>query len=85
MRDRASKGGRSRRPSCFPNSEGSMCTVNMRDGVAPSGSKAGSCMEGKRRNMRGPIGSAGLVSGGGRSQGTAEAGTRAEIGSRTGS
>ena len=57
MRDRASKGGRSRRPSWFPDSEGSMCAVGRRDGVAPPGSKAGSCTEGDRRNMRGPPGS----------------------------
>ena len=84
MRDRASKGGSSWRPSCFPTSEGSTCIVVMRDDVAPPGSKAGPCMEGNRRNMRGPIGSAGLVSGGGYPQGTAGADARAEIGSRTG-
>lgn len=43
VRDRASKGGGTRRPSWFPNSEGSMCAVGRRDGVAPPGSKAGSC------------------------------------------
>jgi hypothetical protein len=59
VRDRASKGGRSRRPSWLPNSEGSMCAVGRRDGVAPPGSKAGSRTEGDRRNMRGPPGSAG--------------------------
>jgi hypothetical protein len=59
VRDSASKGGRSRRPSWFPNSEGSMCAVGRRDGVAPPGSKAGSCTGGDRRNMRGPPGSAG--------------------------
>ena len=69
----------------FPKREGSMCTVVMRDSDAPPGSKAASCIEGDHRNMRGPIGSAGLVSGGGRSRGTAGAAFRAEIGSRTGS
>ena len=69
----------------FPYHEGSTCVVAMRDGVAPPGSKAGSRMEGNRRNMRGPTGSAGLVSGGGGRQGTAGAAIRAEVGSRTGS
>ena len=46
-------------------SEGSMCTIARRDGVAPPGSWAASCMEGHRWNRRGPTGSAGLVSGGG--------------------
>jgi len=57
--------------------------VVRRDGIAPPGSKAGSCMEGNRWNMRGPTGSAGLVSGGGWKQGTAGAAIRAEVGSRT--
>ena len=64
--------------------EGSMCVIDMRDGDAPPGSKAASCMEGFRRNLRGPTGSAGLVSGGGRWRGVAEAAIRAEVGSRTG-
>ena len=68
---------------CVPKHEGSMCTVAMRDGVAPSGSKAGSRMESNHRNMRGPIGSAGLIPGGGWKQGNAEASIRAEVGSRT--
>jgi hypothetical protein len=46
-------------------SEGSMCAIARRDGVAPPGSWATSCMEGHRWNRRGPTGSAGLVSGGG--------------------
>jgi hypothetical protein len=66
-------------------SEGSMCTIARRDGVAPPGSWAASCMEGHRWNRRGPTGSAGLVSGGGWWQGTAGAIIRAEVGSRTGS
>lgn len=69
----------------FPKHEGSMSIVVMRDDVAPSGSKAGSRMEGNHRNMRGPTGSAGLVSSGGQQQGTAGAAVRAEVGSRTGS
>ena len=54
-------------------------------GVAPPGSKAGSRMEGRRWNMRGPTGAAGLVAGGGRAQGMTGAPVRAEVGSRTGS
>jgi hypothetical protein len=40
VRDRASLGGRSRRPSQLPIGEGSMCVVDMRDDVAPPASKA---------------------------------------------
>ena len=68
-----------------PNHEGSMSIVVRRDGAAPPGSKAVSRMEGKRWNMRSPTGSAGLVSGGGRTRGKAGAFARAEVGSRTGS
>lgn len=49
----------------FPGHEGSMSIVVTRDDAAPSGSMAGSRMEGNHRNMRGPTGSAGLVSSGG--------------------
>jgi hypothetical protein len=70
---------------CVPVHEGSTCAVVMRDGDAPSGSKAASRMDSIRRNMRGPTGSAGLVSGGGGRQGDAGAAIRAEVGSRTGS
>ena len=68
----------------FPSDEGSMCAVAMRDGDAPPGSWIASCLEGCRWNRRGPTGSAGLVSGGGRRRGTAEAALQAEVGSRTG-
>ena len=70
---------------CVPSHEGSMGIIDMRDDAAPPGSKAGSRMEGNHRNMRGPTGSAGLVSSGGQRQGTARAAVRAEVGSRTGS
>ena len=69
---------------CVRVHEGSMCVIVMRDGVAPPGSKAASRMEGKHWNMRGPTGSAGMVSGGGCQQGTAGVDIRAEVGSRTG-
>ena len=69
----------------FPSNEGSMCAVAKRDGVAPPGSWAVSCLEGHRWNRRGPTGSAGLVSGGGGRQGSAVVILRAEVGSRTGS
>ena len=65
--------------------EGSTCVIAMRDDAAPSGSKAASRMKSIRRNMRGPTGSAGLVSGGGWRRGIAGAAVRAEVGSRTGS
>jgi len=68
----------------FPSHEGCMSIVAMRDDVAPSGSMAGSRMEGNHRNMRGPTGSIGLVSSGGQRRGTARAVVRAEVGSRTG-
>lgn len=69
----------------FPFHEGNMSIVVMRDDAAPSGSMAGSRMEGNHRNMRGPTGSAGLVSSGGQQQGTAGVAVRAEFGNRTGS
>jgi hypothetical protein len=69
---------------CVRVHEGRMCAVAMRDGVAPSGSKAVSRMESKHRNMRGPTGAAGLIPGGGWRQGNAGAIIRAEVGSRTG-
>ncbi len=69
----------------FPKHEGNMSIVATRDDAAPSGSMAGSRMEGSYRNMRGPTGSARLVSGGGQQQGTARVADRAEVGSRTGS
>ena len=59
--------------ACAP----SLCeTVTLRRGRGPA-----SRMEGNRRNMRGPTGSAGLVSGGGGRRGKAEAVLRAEVGS----
>ena len=69
----------------FPSNEGSMCAVAKRDGVAPPGSWAVSCLEGHRWNRRGPTGSAGLVSGGGGRQVSAVVILRAEVGGRTGS
>ena len=48
-----------------PSLEGSTCAIATRDGVASPGSMAGSRMNSVRRNMRGPTGSARLVSGGG--------------------
>ena len=66
---------------CVPVHEGSTFAIAMRDGVAPPGSKAGSRMESIRRNMRGPTGSARLVSGGGGRRGSAGAALRAEVGS----
>jgi hypothetical protein len=68
---------------CVPVHEGSMCTVDRRDGDAPPGSKARPRMKSNHRNMRGPTGAAGLVSGGGGRRGIAEAVVRAEVGSRT--
>ncbi len=68
-----------------PSLEGSTCAVATRDGVASPGSKAASRTNSMRRNMRGPTGAAGLVSGGGGWRGVAGAAIRAEVGSRTGS
>ncbi len=68
-----------------PSLEGSMCAIVMRDGVASPGSKAASRTNSIHRNMRGPTGAAGLVSGGGWKRGDARAAIRAEVGSRTGS
>ena len=68
-----------------PSLEGSTCDIAMRDGVASPGSKAASRTKSTHRNMRGPTGAAGLVSGGGWRRGDAGAAVRAEVGSRTGS
>ena len=65
--------------------EGSTCVIVMRDDIASPGSKAASRMESIHRNMRGPTGSARLVSGGGWWRGDAGAAIRAEVGSWTGS
>ena len=65
--------------------EGSTWVIVMRDDIASPGSKAASRMKSIYRNMRGPTGSARLVSGGGEWRGAAGAVVRAEVGSRTGS
>jgi hypothetical protein len=70
---------------CVPVHEGSTWVIAMRDDIASPGSKAASCMNSIRRNMRDPTGSARLVSGGGWRRGVAGATVRAEVGSRTGS
>lgn len=67
----------------FPKHEGGTSIVAIQDDAVPSGSMAGSRMEGNHRNMRGPTGSVGLVSNGGQRQATARAAVRAEVGSRT--
>jgi hypothetical protein len=68
-----------------PSLEGSTWVIVMRDDIASPRSKAVSRMNSIHRNMRGPTGSAGLVSGGGWWQGNTGATVRAEVGSRTGS
>ncbi len=85
VRDRASNALRLRRQGGFTFHEGRMCVTAMRGGAAPPGSRAGSCMEGRHRNMRGSIGALGQVTGGGGKRGAAGANTRAEIGSWTAS
>jgi hypothetical protein len=69
----------------FPYSEGRVCAVDMRDGVAPPGSRTASRAKGRLRNPGGPVGSVGLVADGGAEQGKTRALLRAEAGSRTGS
>jgi hypothetical protein len=69
----------------FPYLEGSTWVIAMRDDIASPGSKAVSRMKSTRWNMRGPTGSARLVSGGGWRRGDARAVIRAEVGNRTGS
>jgi hypothetical protein len=59
---------------CGPVHEGSTCVIVTRDDVASPGSKAASRMESIHRNMRGPTGSARLVSGGGGRQADAYGG-----------
>lgn len=68
-----------------PYLEGRMCAIVMREGVVSPGSKAASRTNSIHRNMRGPTGAAGLVSGGEWRRGDAGAANRAEVGSRTGS
>jgi hypothetical protein len=66
-----------------PVHEGSMCIVDMRDGVAPPGSWIASRTNGHFRNPGDPAGSVGVVANGGATQGTTGAWHRAEAGSRT--
>ena len=70
---------------CVPEHEGSMCTTEMRGGVAPPGSRTVSCTKGRHRNPGDPAGSDGLVAVGGVAQGKTGAHRRAEAGSRIGS
>jgi len=67
------------------NGEGSMCAIAMRDGVTPPESGTTSRTKGHGREPGGPVGSAGLVSGGGVVRGKTGVRRRAETGSRTGS
>ena len=67
-----------------PFGEGSMSTIAMRDGGAPSESRTGSRVKGYFRDPGGPTGSTGMVAGGGLMRGTTGASSRAEVGSRTG-
>ena len=53
----------------FPLSEGRMCAVAMRDGVAPPESETASRTQGRYRDPGGPAGSIGLVTDGGAAQG----------------
>ena len=70
---------------CVRAQEGRTSAVAVRDGDVPPGSKAASRMDSIRRNMRGPTGSAGLVSGGGGWQAMPEPPSELEVGGRTGS
>ena len=69
----------------FPYSEGRVCAVVTRDGVAPPGSRTASRAKGRLRNPGGPVGSVELVADGGAGRGKTRALLRAEAGSRTGS
>jgi len=66
------------------NGEGSMNVVAMRDGAAPPESGTASRTKGHHRNPGDPVGSVGLVTGGGNVRGQTEARRRAETGSRIG-
>ena len=66
-----------------PAVEGHVYTVGMQDGDAPPGSWIASRTKGRRRDPGGPIGSVGIVAGGGSSRGKTEVAGRAEVGSRT--
>ena len=67
----------------FPFVEGTMCTVAMRDGDAPPGSRTASCTKGLSRNLGEPVGSVDEDVDGGTAQGVTVALRRAEAGSRT--
>jgi hypothetical protein len=69
----------------FPVVEGIMCTVTMRDGVAPPGSWTASCTKGLFRNLGEPAGSVAEIVDGDAAQGVTIVLRRAEAGSRTGS
>jgi hypothetical protein len=69
----------------IPCVEGIMCTVAMRDGVAPPGSWTAPCTKGLSRNLGEPAGAVGEYADGGTAQGLTRALRRAEAGSRTGS
>ncbi len=69
----------------FPDSEGRVCAVAMRDGVAPPGSRTVPRAKGRLRNPGDPVGSVRLVADGGAERGKTRALLRAETGSRTGS
>jgi hypothetical protein len=67
-----------------PYSEGSMCIVDMRDDVAPPGSRTASRQKGQPRDPGDPTGSVEMIDDGGAVQGETGAMRRAEVGSRTG-
>jgi hypothetical protein len=69
----------------FPFVEGIMCTVAMRDGVAPPGSWTASRTKGFSRNLGEPAGSVAEAVDGGTARGVTIVLCRAEAGSRTGS
>lgn len=69
----------------FPYSQGRVCVVDKRDGVAPPGSRTAPRAKGRLRNPGDPVGSVDLVVDGGAGRGETRATLRAEAGSRTGS
>jgi hypothetical protein len=68
----------------MPYNEGRMCIVAMRDDATPPESRNASHTKGRLRDPGGPVGSVGLIAGGGTKQGKTGVSCRAEAGSRTG-
>ena len=71
------------RPRPFPSSKATCTPSLLQDGDAPPGSWIASRTKGHRRDPGDPAGAVGIAADGGSPRGKTEAGSRAEVGSRT--